>query len=159
MLELGKAQTLTVGDKAWTLSKLGIPVIRGLRDYIVERIGDPFAKIDRVLKWLPVEEIQIRVKQAEQIAEQLESFSLQTPLAQRFLATEEGMARVFKLLLLPCHPDATDADGMAILMHLGAQEAAKVMQKAEGTLPNGAGDGAAVPESTGSSTGTTSTGT
>jgi hypothetical protein len=159
MLELGKEQTIAVGAKTWRLGKLSVAAIRGFRAWIKERLGDPFAKVERVLPLLSKEDGLVRIKEAEAIAEQLESFSMQTPLAKRFMQSEEGIAVLFHQLMLPAHPDATVDDAMALLAELGEEKKAEVLAKAEGSLPNAEAGALAVPVYPALLTGTPSTDT
>lgn len=154
MLNLGQEQTVKTSERAWRLSRLEIPILHGFRDYIAEKIGDPFARAEKVIKMLPASEARARILEAEAVQDQLEGFSLTCPLAQRFMKTEEGMSRLVRLLLLKHQPEATDNDGLQILLQIGMEEAAKVVQNAEGRLPNGHAPAAKQPRA---STGTTST--
>lgn len=136
MISFGEPQKVKVKlpdgtFREWTVGRVEIRVIRAFRDWIAERLGDPFAAAERWVDKLPPEQAVLMVREAEQTRDQLASFSLGCPLARRFLATEEGQAVLFQLLLEPAHPDVTEEEAWRVAQALG-EKAAEVLAKASG---------------------------
>lgn len=158
MLELGKESPVEVDGKTWILGRMELSIIRGFRDWIKAQIGDPFDKVERVLKFIDKDEALARIKAAEAIRDQLEGFSLQTPLAKEWMGSELGMTELIRLLLQKRHPGTTSEEAFQLLMAMGGQLTAETLQQAQGSVPNGvARSGADRPGRQASSTGTLST--
>ncbi len=120
--------------------------IRAFRDWIAERIGDPFATVERFLPRLPSSDAMKMIKEAEVVRDDLQSFGLGTALFQRFIKTEEGASFLIKQMLEKHHGGATIDDALAIAMALGEQKMSEVLVKAAGSVPNAEG-AAAVSQS------------
>lgn len=146
MLSLGKETTVEALGRTWRLGRLELRVIREFRDWIAAKVGDPFAKVERVLKFLDKEEGLKRIKEAESIADQLEGFSLQCPLAIQYRQTEEGMAILFRGMLRQHHPDVTDEQAFAVLQAAG-EKSQGIVADAQGNLPNAGQPGTAATQS------------
>lgn len=134
-------------------------MLRALKDWITEGVGDPFETVERYLGRVPEAETVRQLKEAEDIRDQLRFFSLACPLAQRAMATEEGAAKLFHLLLLEKDPKATEEDAFEVATHLNQEEqAAAVVAAAQGGTRSSA-EGNAQPAGSGpESAGETSTG-
>jgi hypothetical protein len=132
MFELGREVTKTVNGKAYTFSRLERHIIEGFRDWIADQVGDPFADVERLLDKLPADEAKAMVKEAKETRDQLRSFSLGCPLAQRFLRTEIGMGQLAFLQLRGHHPDITPDDAFQVVLTLGAREVGNVVNKTSG---------------------------
>lgn len=150
MLNLGSEQVITLDDgRSFRLDKMRLRMIRDFRDWIAGRVGDPFAVAERFVDKLPGPEAMALVKEAEETKQELESFRLLGPLGLRFLLTEEGLTFVVGMLLQRHHPDADDDTREAVADAVG-ERLVEILQKAQGSVPNGAGPGEAPPaESTG----------
>ena len=135
MIHFGEEQTIQVGDKAYRLSRWKLRHMRAFRDWIAERIGDPFAHLDRLIDKVPVELAREEIRRAEEVRDQLQAFSLASPLAQKHLLTEEGLYRVAALLLGEHHPDASEEDTWNVAMAI-AYRLSDTLTKASGQIPN-----------------------
>lgn len=143
MLNLGQEQTVH-GRK---LGRLTVAILRAWRDWIAEQIGDPFAEIDRVKAYLPSEEIVKRVKEAEATLKDLKQFSLGTATARKWIGNEIGQAKLFQLLM---GGKATEDDGLALVMEIGAEAAAEALAAAQGEAEGNGGDPATLRQMAGS---------
>ncbi len=138
MFTAGVEQTISLpSGQEFTLGRLSVAVLRTWRDWVANRVGDPFELVERFLGKIPEAESVRQLRAAEDLRDQLRYFNLGTPLAMKMLATEEGGAVLFKLLLQIRQPAATDDDGLAVAMHLIRTEAtAATLARAEGTEGN-----------------------
>ncbi len=140
MFKFGEDNEVKFNGKTWTLGRVTVAVIEGFRDWVKEEVGDPFAPVERVMALGVLEKADLvkRIKEAEDVVEQLLCFSLDCPLAKAFCKTERGSAKLFHLMLQVHHPTASLEDAFALAMHLmtsGQMQA--VLDKARGALPNG----------------------
>ena len=119
----------------WTVGRLTVDVVLQFRDWIKAKTGDPFAHLERFIDKLPAAEAVTLIKEAKAEQDQINCFSMQTPLAQRWMQTEEGMAEFLRLLLLPRHPDVTRDAAFSVAMAAGQQAVAEAIDKAHGQLP------------------------
>lgn len=158
MLQLGKETEVQALGKTWRLGRLEIRVIRELRDWIKEQVGDPFAHLEKYLDKLPADEQQRRVKEAAEVLDQLECFTLDSPLAKKWLKTELGAAKLAHLLLTVHQPAITEEEAFAVMQAIGAEKMSEALDDAGGKLPNavapaplrkGRRGPSALPESTG----------
>jgi len=152
MLDFGREQEVVLDDgRRFVLGRLRVRVLRAWRDWVAEQVGDPFADVDRLLGRAPDDEVRALLKVAIDTRDQLRYFSLACPLAQRFLGTELGGAKLFQLLLV--RPEApTEEDGLDVAFHLfRANRVAEVLRAAqgEGQRPNGGGASPGAPLATG----------
>jgi hypothetical protein len=125
MYNPGVEQTISLPDgRVFTLGRLTVGVLRSWRDWIANRVGDPFAYVEKWLGKIPEAESLRQLREAEEVRDQLRYFSLGAPLAARMLGTEEGGAQLLYLLLKASgkHPNATEDDGLALVLHLAAQQ-------------------------------------
>lgn len=150
MYNPGQEQTVTTPDgKTWRLARLELRLIREFRDWISQRIGDPFETVDKYIDKLPADQSMQMIREAESKRDQLRSFSLGCDLAKQALATEEGQAELMRLLLLRHQPKATGEDGLAVVVALG-EKLSDALEKASGDVPEGNGAvGNGIPGSTG----------
>lgn len=137
MLQLGKEQRFTVDGKEWVLSRLTLKIVDQFREWIVSVLPDPLAMGDKYFAMLPAAEQIARVKEAEQNKIDLACFSIQSPLAQRFMATERGIAKLAQLMLQEHHPDITEAAAFDVMFSLQDQLAV-ILEESQGKLPAGA---------------------
>src|SRR6476469_9593956 len=103
MLQLGKETVVTALGQKWTFGRLTLSVITDYRDWVREQLGDPFALAERFQGKLPPDEWLRLFKEAEATAKELEAFTLGTAVAQRFMKTERGAARLGQLMLQEHH--------------------------------------------------------
>ena len=136
MLSLGKESTVVVAGKPWTLGRLEIGVIENFRDWIKAQEGDPFEGLDVLVKLLPPPDGIALVKEARDIRDQLKCFTLQSPLAKKWLATERGNATLILFLLYRHHAKATIEDAFALVVAMG-EELQQTLADAAGELPGG----------------------
>jgi len=135
MLSLGKETPVTVDGKPFIIGRLTVGVIKSFRDWIQEQIGDPFAEVERFMERMPPEWSIHALRAAGEVRDQLASFSLQCPLAKRFLTTEAGMARLVQGLLQAHHPHVTEGEAFAVMLALGEDQTAKAIAAAAGEVP------------------------
>lgn len=140
MLEIGSTSTVKALGRTWTIGRLELRVIREFRDWIKTQIGDPFARVEKFFDRLPDAEKLRRIKEAEDECRQLESFSLSSDLAKRFMNAEEGAAFLFWQLLKPAHPDVTIEEAFQVCQAMGQQRQNEVLAKSAGEVR---GNGAA----------------
>lgn len=134
MFSPGQEQTVIVDGRAYPLGKLRVRVLRAWREWIAERIGDPFADVERFIGRVPEAETARQLREAELLRDGLRYFSLGAPVAQRFLNTEEGMTQLVLLLLREKNAKATEDDAGAVVMHwLKEAQAAEAIARAQGT--------------------------
>ncbi len=137
MISWGEVQNLTTEDgRQWTLDRLEIRLIREFRDWIKVREGDPFALVERFQGKMSDEALMPFFKEAKAIQDDLRAFTLASPLAQKHMATEEGIACLAKLLLKKHHPAATEEDAFLVGQAMG-KRMAEVLERAQGSPPNG----------------------
>jgi len=135
VLSLGKETRIAALGRSWKVGRLELHVIKGFRDWIAERIGDPYEPAMRLLNLVPPAEGMKLVNEARAVEKQLQCFSMQSALAKEHLATEEGVARLFYLLLQANHPDVSEEEAFQVVQALGV-ETQRVLRNAEGSLPN-----------------------
>jgi hypothetical protein len=133
--ELGKEQTVEAAGRTWTFGRLEKRVVDKFRDWIVQQVGDPFTLADRYLSKIPEGEWTRLFREACDVRDQLQAFSMGSPLAQKFLNTELGGGKALHLMLLTNHPDAKEEDAFAIANELGRQATAEALAKAQGQVP------------------------
>lgn len=135
MLRLGQSTRYEIDGKTWTVGRLTKKVVDQFRDWVAEQIGDPYktAKlfIDKVDSTLAGK----LIKDAEEICNQLSSFTFNSDLAKQFLKTEIGMAKLFQLLLLEHHPNASHEDGFSLVVHLTPSQQDKLIEQSAGESP------------------------
>lgn len=134
MFNPGSETPITLPDgRTFTLGRLEVRHIRALRDFVAAREGDPFELAERFLGKIPQEESLRMIREAEEIKKQLRCFSLACPLAQKHLATEEGLAFLLLQLLRGHHPQATESEALAVGLYLSqTEETAAVLAAAQG---------------------------
>lgn len=137
MVNLGRETHVTIDGKTWIVGRVELSVLEEFRDWVREQVGDPFDHVERLAKILPPAEVVAMAKEAQDIRNQLASFTLGCPIATRFLNTEFGMARLFLAMLKTNHPQATLNDAFRVLQVLGAEKAAKAISDGTGNLPEG----------------------
>jgi len=121
VLEFGRTQTVPLNGKQWTISRLTWGIIQKFKKYVSDLVGDPFAKIDNKYFDLFAKEEQLALlKEARETEEDLKCFSLQCPLAKKYMAREEGIAVFGQLMLLESHPDVTLDQAFDVWMAVGA---------------------------------------
>jgi len=137
VLELGREVVVEALGKKWTIGRLTLRIVKEFKHYLEELVGDPYAQIDdKHFDLLPKEEQLALLKEAKQAKDDLACFSLNCPLAKKYLAREEGVARFGQLMLQQSHPDITPEDAFDVWMAVGQEEMQKALQKAQGSLPN-----------------------
>jgi hypothetical protein len=139
VLDLGQEQSVTVNGQVHVLGRLDVSVIRALREFIAQRIGDPFAIAERLQKMgADKETVMAKIREAETIDRQLKCFSMGCPLAKEYLATEEGACCIVLAMLRLKNPMATDCDAFAVIAELGKSAGLQTaLDRAQGSLPNG----------------------
>lgn len=135
MFEPGREVTHEVEGKRYTFARLERRVIVEFRDWIAEQIGDPFADVERLIDKLPPEEAKTMIREAKETCDQLRSWSIGCPLAQRFLRTELGLGQLAYLQLRDHHPDITPDEALRVVLALGIRAVATTIQKTSGTPP------------------------
>lgn len=149
MIEFGSEQAIEANGRTYRLDKLRLKQIRRFREWVQERVGDPFATAERFVDRLPAAEAMSLVRRAEKVAEDLAAFSMVNETAQRHLLTEEGLTLVAAMLLERHHP-GLDEDEVTGVAEVLAGRVLAILEKAMGRVPNGEGGAAAAPaESTG----------
>ena len=144
MLSLGKETPVRFYDehgavvRVLIIGRLEHGVIKAFRDWVAEQVGDPYKEAERFIDKVSPEEGKRMLAEARAKQDQLESFSLESPLARRFLSTEMGMTKLLHLLLLLKQPDATSADAFAVLTELGSDGTQKALENGAGTIPKNA---------------------
>lgn len=142
---------MKVGAKTVHLGRLTRAAIFAFRDWIREQEGDPWEAVERVKEYLTPDQLLERVKAAEEITKDLQCFSLATATAQRWMHTEEGMARLLHGLMLAKDAKATIDQAFEVFVALGAEELAKKLSDAGGEVPGGNEPDPATAGSTGTS--------
>jgi hypothetical protein len=133
----GKEASVTVNGKVWRLGRLDVDAIDEFMAWVREQVGDPFELVERFMGKIPQEESVRQLREAEEVAKQLKALSVQTPLAQQYVSTARGSAKLFQILLRTHHPDATESQAFLVAQALGEEGARKALQKAEGEFPRG----------------------
>lgn len=136
MLQLGKEQVVRVAQKQWKLGRLTEGVINNFRDWISERVGDPYEAPLRIAERCSREYADQLFREAKEVDDALKHFSIASPLAQSYLATETGSAKLLHEMMLVNHPDATLDDAMELAVHIGQQKLATTLERASGTIPD-----------------------
>lgn len=137
MHNFGKETTVQAHGRSWKLARLDLGVIRGFRDWVREQLGDYGAVAERFIDKLPADKAMQLVKDVSEVEKQLRGFTLQCPIAQQYLATESGAAKLVHLLLVKHQPEATEDDAFAIVVELGQEELRKKLEEAKGEVPGG----------------------
>jgi hypothetical protein len=136
MLKLGEEQIIETADgRSWRLGRLELRVVRAFRDWISHRVGDPFAIVERFLGKIGDAALMPYFKEAQDVRDDLTGFSLATKTAGRFLATEEGMAKLVALLLEPAHGKVSEEDAFLVAQAVATKLEA-VLSTASGSVPN-----------------------
>ncbi len=137
MLQLGQDTSVKALGKEWTISRLELRIVRAFKEYVAGIVGDPYAQInDRLFDLLPQEEQLAMLRQAKQDKEDLACFSLNGPLAKRFLQMEEGIAVFGQLMLKKHHPDITQEEAFDVWLSVGQEQMNKALASAAGEAPN-----------------------
>lgn len=111
MIDLSKEQTLDTPDgRKWQLSKLRLAMVQEWRAKVTEKVGDPFALVDRFIDKLSPPETVKLIKEAESIRDQVQCFSMFSLISLRFLITEEGLFWLTGKLLEKHHAGASEDD-------------------------------------------------
>jgi hypothetical protein len=132
MITLTTEQTVTLPNgKTFTLSRLSPAALRGWKDWIANRVGDPFELVTHFLGKIPESETLRQLREGEELRDQLKFFSLSCPLARKMIATEEGAAALVLLLLQGKHPNATEDDALEAAIHLAERGQATAPKLAE----------------------------
>jgi len=144
MLQLGQDTKVNALGKEYTISRLELRIVRAFKEYVAGIVGDPYAQInDRLFDLLPKEEQLAMLRQAKQDKDDLACFSLNCPLAKRFLQMEEGIAVFGQLMLKKHHPDVTQEEAFDVWLSVGQKELNKAIATAAGEpVGNEAGAGA-----------------
>lgn len=154
MLNLGKETKVRALGREWTFSRVTLGRIREFKAWVKWAVGDPFAVVERFAGRLSETEVARMVKEAEATVKDLESFTLGSPLAQKWMRTEEGAAELARILLAEHHPDIDADSAFAVLSELGGNALAKAVADGSGHLP---AKNVAGPDGRAESTGTPST--
>jgi hypothetical protein len=128
----GKETSVDALGKRWTVGRLSLKIIFSFRDWIKAQIGDPYARLERMLPHYSPEDAKRRIAEIDRTLDELEAFTLQSAIAQRFMSTELGGAVFWKLLLSEHHPNVTDEEALAILQEIGERAQAEAVAKATG---------------------------
>ena len=131
MLQLGKETK--IGKH--TFARVELSVLEAFRDWVKEEVGDPFALCERWQGKMPPDEWLRLFKEAEATAKELEAFTMASAVAQRVLQTERGAAKIVQLLLLPNHPETTLDQAFQVLLEIGQDGLANVIQNGTGKVP------------------------
>lgn len=121
MLRLGKESTVNALGRTWTIGRPELKVIREFRDWIEQQLPDPMAIGEKFFNMLPADEQIARVKEVEDAKLQLKCFTLQCSLARKYMAMEEGAAKLCQLLLQKNHPDVTAEEAFMVLQEIEPQ--------------------------------------
>lgn len=139
----GQERVITTPDgKEWTLGRLELRLVRAFGVWVAKREGDPFAIVDRYLGKIGEEALMPHFKEAKDTAAQLKAFSLATPVASKHLATEEGIAELYRLLLSARHPTVSSEEALYVALNDDAT-LAEAVEHAEGSPAKNAADPAA----------------
>ncbi len=123
--------------KEWVISaEPTVGCLLAFRDWIAEQEGDPFAGIREMVELgLPKEEAIIFIKEAREVKKQLACFSLNCPLAQRYLKTEAGSLAFAGLILRDALPNATEEELRAVLSAWSEKMAREKEPEGNGEAP------------------------
>ena len=146
---LGRETTVEALGKKWTFGRVELRRIEDFRDWIKTRIGDPFHRandlLDRAEKQPPgsLQESLTDLfgkewKKAKDVAEQLECFTLACPLAQQWMKTEAGAAKLACILLAGAHPDIDDNTALNVFLAVGEERLNEILKNGMGKIPGGA---------------------
>lgn len=139
MFNPGAEQQIDLDDgRAFTIGRLEVRHLRAFKEWVAQQEGDPFEVVEKFLGRVPEAESLRQLKEAEQVRDCLKHFSLACPLAQRYLATEEGGARFLRPLLRPAGgKEATEDDALAVYLHMARRGLAEALERAQGEGPAG----------------------
>ena len=134
MIDFGQEQTVEVGGKRYTLARMKLRFIRPLKEYVRSEVGNPYQGLQGLIGELAPEVQREQLKRIDDLKEQLACFSLQAPLAQKFLAADPlAVCALVKAMLQPNHPAVTDDEAEAVVEELNRQEElAAALARAEG---------------------------
>lgn len=138
MFELGREVVKTVGGKAYRFARLERSIVEEFRDWIATQEGDPFTNVKELIGVLDPAAARTWVAEAKEVKDQLRSFSLGCPLAQRYLKTEIGQGELCYLLLRKHQPEITRDEAFAVWTAIGAEEYGSVLAKTQGSPPKNA---------------------
>src|SRR5262249_4996521 len=140
MLQLGKDTQIQANGKLYTIARLELRIVRKFKEWVESIVGDPFAQInDKYFDLLPKEEQLALLKQAKQDKDDLACFSLNGPLARRFLQKEEGIAMFGRLMLEKHHPGISEEEAFDVWLAVGEAAMNKALASAAGEQVGNAG--------------------
>lgn len=97
-----------VAGRDWRVSRHTVGTVLAFGAWVKEQVGDIWEVPDRYLDRLTDDkEKKQLISETAELRLQLRGFSLSCALAQRFLATEPGMAKLWQLQLAEHQPDVT----------------------------------------------------
>lgn len=134
MFDPGRETPLSANGKTYTVSRLTVEAVLAFRDWVREQTGDPFADLLRCMDKLPADFAKEQYVEAKALRDQLECFSLQTPLAQKWMQTETGIAEFMRIMLAAKHPGITANEAFQVVMAAGKDKMKATIDKAQGQL-------------------------
>lgn len=138
MLQLGVETTKLINGKSYTFGRVTHDLIAQFHAWVVEREGDPFELCLRFKDQMTPEVWADEFKRARETRDQLKAFTLESPVAQKWLRTPEGAAHLFWLLLKDRQPDITESEAFQVFLSLGFAEAKALLEKGAGRVPKNA---------------------
>lgn len=146
---VGKEVQIHALGRVWTLGRFDFDAWDRLLPWVKERLPDPFAAVDWLLKRFP--EIPkdpghtIAVMFDREFAKArdlaMAPLTLENPRVQAVLdKTVEGQIQRFWELFRVKHPEITKAEVLAIMEEIGEQVAAEALAKSQGLAPKANGD-------------------
>ncbi len=140
MSNLGRETTITVNGKSIKIGRLELAVLEELFAWIKKQEGDPFDDLERFIDKMPEAERAVLFREAQAKRNEMASLSLQSPIAQKYMKTPEGMGMMAMLLLRGGMPDITPSQAFDIFQQIPEEKLREIMQNAQGKSPvkNGA---------------------
>ena len=135
MLKLGQETTKVIDGTSYTFGRVTIGLVEQFAAWVRDKEGDPFELADRYLDKLPREEWEVLFKEARQKRDELQAFTLDSAVAQKWLKTPEGAAQLFYLLLKERQPTITPSEAFEVFLALGFEEAQELLDKGAGEPP------------------------
>jgi len=127
MSYIGQQQTITIGGKAYTLSRLTLEIRKQFAEWVQSHIPDPLETVAKHLEKFPKDVQNLLATEAWKASQR--RLDIDGPEVQAALETEEGNTKLTQLLLQKHHPEITEAEAYDLALQLRIEQFEKIKEK------------------------------